>query len=423
MRTKNQRAGLPLNPNGHPPSDTEVVDYTVHSTRIGGTESIYGKPHHFLDKMTASGPSTRKSARLDLPSRPGEAFRIDCLLEVAGDTRARVASHCRPSPGLRRSSCSRFGRRTWRSSSGCGCSGPLCGQPKAARHPRGVRGGPQQRVYVMPRIRNARGVESPPVPVRRESLLSLGAKLADALARDERVASVIAIGSVAHSEPDVYSDLDLRVVGTDSSLRDCELDLVCRELGGVTDEAGESLHFPLDNPAYLFHGLCVELAATKFAELSGDVAAVLHGQALDHGTVHNLREARILYDRSGEMARWQRRLRGEPYPEALRDRTLRACADVPMKLLIHSVGRRDYPHALYWVGRLYDDMTRMLFAQNRRFFPGMKRTLLRTVPALAWTPAGFREFWGGAFEGASWAWDGVISTAHEHLVELHTGPG
>lgn len=271
-------------------------------------------------------------------------------------------------------------------------------------------------------IRNARGVQSASVPVRRESLLALGAQLARAFHGDGRVASVIAVGSVAHSEPDVFSDLDLRIVATDNVLPDGDVDRVCRELGGVTDEVGESLHFPLDSPAYLFDGLCVELSTATFAELARDIGSVLQGHVLDHGTVHNLREARVLYDRSGEMAAFQRGLREAPYPEALRERTLRACADVPMKLLIHSVGREDYAHALYWLGRLYDDMTRMLFAQNRRFFPGMKRTLLLTVPALPWTPSGFCNFWRAVLGLEGHGWDEIVPVAHRHVAQLRRGP-
>jgi len=58
--------------------------YFVHSTWIGGNDSLDGKPHHFLGSLTVFDPQSRAFSRLDIPARPGEEFMCDYLLEVGG---------------------------------------------------------------------------------------------------------------------------------------------------------------------------------------------------------------------------------------------------------------------------------------------------------------------------------------------------
>lgn len=59
--------------------------YFVHSTWIGGTDSIDGQPHHFLGTLTVFDPRRRAFSRLDIPARSGEEFMCDYLLEVGGE--------------------------------------------------------------------------------------------------------------------------------------------------------------------------------------------------------------------------------------------------------------------------------------------------------------------------------------------------
>jgi hypothetical protein len=89
-----------------------------------------------------------------------------------------------------------------------------------------------------------------------------------------------------------------------------------------------------------------------------------------------------------------------------------------MKLLIHSVERRDYPYAAHWLVQFYYDCVRIIFALNKSFFPGMKRTLLHTLPGLAHVPAGFCHFWTETFSTGISNWDAMVERCREFASEL-----
>ena len=268
------------------------------------------------------------------------------------------------------------------------------------------------------RVRNAKGIEVTVKPVTADELLKCGEKLANELASIPEVTGVMAIGSCAYTCTDEFSDLDLRVLTKGDVTIVNRLDEICRKMGGVTDAEGLSIHFPLDPPAYLFDGLYVELDVLSINELEKMIEFVLAGKSLDNGLIYSLKVGKILFDRNGEIANLQNRLLSLAYPNALAKMITSVCLDVPMKMLIHSVGRGDYPQAMEWLVRLYYDSIRVIFAKNLRFFPGMKRTLLRTVPQLPDVPAEFCEYWERIFSSGISSWPEVVEKAHSFVEDL-----
>ena len=282
------------------------------------------------------------------------------------------------------------------------------------------------------RVRNARGIEVTVSPVTTDELLKCGDRLANELSFLPEVAGVMIIGSCAYSCPDEFSDLDLKVFTKDDVALVDKLDEICRKMGGVTDDEVLSIHFPFDHPAYLFDGLYVELDVLNTDKLEEMIESVLAGKSLDNGLVYSLRAGKLLFDRDGEIANLQKRLLSLDYPDALAKMITSVCLDIPMKMLVHSVGRSDYPQAMEWLVRLYYDSVRVIFAKNACFFPGMKRTLLRTVPQLpnvqtptdafglrqkatddfVLPPEGFCEYWEKIFSSGVSNWSEVVERVH-----------
>jgi hypothetical protein len=58
--------------------------YIVHSTWTGGTNSLDGKPHHFIGRLSVFDPRRKRFSQLDIPSREGEEFMADYMVEANG---------------------------------------------------------------------------------------------------------------------------------------------------------------------------------------------------------------------------------------------------------------------------------------------------------------------------------------------------
>ncbi|HIJ74912.1 MAG TPA: hypothetical protein HPP83_12500 [Candidatus Hydrogenedentes bacterium] len=270
----------------------------------------------------------------------------------------------------------------------------------------------------MERIRNARGNEVELRPVTAEEIIACGGRIARRLSATREILGVMAIGSCAYGKPDAFSDLDLRVFGqAREGLVDriCE---ICTEMGGKRDDDATTIHFPLDSPAYLFDGLCVEFEVLDPSSVDEQIEDVLNCKQLDAGLMHALRTGQVLFDRHGDITRLQERLGTLPYPEKYLDWIRSVALDCPMKLLIQSVHRGDYAQAMEWLVKFYYDCLFILFARNAQFFPGRKRALLQTVRQLPHVPEGFCEFWEKVLSSGVSDRQQVIDYAHGLVNEL-----
>lgn len=58
--------------------------YIVHSTWTGGTSSLDGKPHRFIGRLSVFDPRRKRFSRLDIPTREGEDFMADYMVDANG---------------------------------------------------------------------------------------------------------------------------------------------------------------------------------------------------------------------------------------------------------------------------------------------------------------------------------------------------
>ena len=262
-------------------------------------------------------------------------------------------------------------------------------------------------------VRNARGRE---VSVRSDigpELLECGRRLTTELEQDSEVTGVVACGSYCDSALDAFSDLDLLVFTTDKAACEKSIHESCRRLGGQSDDDAISIHFPLDSPGYLFGDLYLEPRALTTKEIEEELEGILACKVTDRGRMSTLQNGQVLFDRNGETTALVHRVRATQVTRQYADWFTSIALDIPLKLLIHAVQRADYPYAVHWLNRLYYDCVQVIFARNGRFFPGMKRTLIRTLPELHEVPVGFIEFWQDVFSRGVSDWQTVIHRAQD----------
>ncbi len=271
-------------------------------------------------------------------------------------------------------------------------------------------------------MENARGhivgLESNPYP----ALMDFGKRIAEALTHHAEVVGVIVGGSCAYALADGFSDLDLYVFGEDEPACEKVIHECCRALGGQLDPDASSIHFPLDSPGYLFRELYVEPGAVTVRGVEDELGQVLSAKRIDEGRLYSIRNGVLLADRHGELERLMVKLAEAAVPREYADWYTSIAFDVPVKLIIHSVHRKDYPHAWYWLERFYFECVRILFAREGRFFPGTKRTLTHTLSQLENIPEGFAAFWQETFSRGVRDWDMVLEEVVETARVLKSLP-
>ena len=263
------------------------------------------------------------------------------------------------------------------------------------------------------KIRNALGNEVVVRPEIGPELMACGRRLTEGLMKHPEIIGTIAGGSCVSGAADGFSDLDLYVFGVDKNKCQQEIHECCLKIGGQLDPDGTSIHFPLDSPGYLFRDLYLEPGATTIRDVVEELEGILSAKKVDEGRIFSLRNGELLADRAGEVKALQARLCAATVSREYADWYASIALDVPLKLLIHSVYREDYPQACHWLQRLYFECTRIVFARNRCFFPGTKRTLLH-LEGLPSVPEGFIQFWGRTLLGATLDWHCVL----EHVQRL-----
>ena len=240
-----------------------------------------------------------------------------------------------------------------------------------------------------------------------EELMACGQQLADALMQHDEVLGVIAGGSCSRRLTDGLSDLDLNVFGYEHVACDRLIHECCRTLGGHLDLDGDSIHFPLDTPGYLFGNLYLEPSADTLPEAEEELAEIQAAKRRDDGWLFSLRHGLLLADRHGDLARLMSTLAETKVSQVYTDWFTSTALDVPAKLIVHSVHRGDYPHAWHWLTVFYYDCVRILFARAGQFFPGMKRSLTHTLSLLPNVPDGFAAFWEDIFTRGVSNWGAV----------------
>jgi hypothetical protein len=229
---------------------------------------------------------------------------------------------------------------------------------------------------------------------------------------------VIVIGSTVNSAPDPFSDLDLRFFADEPTDTTTAIENILDQMGAIRDDDGSSIHFPLDYPARLLDGLCIEFTVSSINDTRRQIDQVVHGQRIDDGLIHSLRVADIGFDRSGRIHMLLHYARNLPYPRAYLRWLTSIGLDCEMKLLRQAVTRQDWYQAMTWLTRACLCCARILFARNSRFFPGHKRLLNQTIPELKYKPDGFVEFWQETLSRGVDDWQFVVKRTQQFVTEL-----
>lgn len=267
-------------------------------------------------------------------------------------------------------------------------------------------------------LRNARGRDVQVRDVTRDDLRGLADRVTAKMRGIDDVTGVIVIGSLVDSTPDELSDLDLRIFGSDPTTTTQSIEAALDRMGGKRDDDGASIHFPLDYPARLIDGLYVQFTVSRLAETTVQIEDVLAGKRLDDGLIHSLQVGEILFDRDESLRELKEYVRSLRYPQAYRDWLVSVTLDCPMKILTQAVARQDWYQAMSWLTRVFCDCAYLAFARNSRFFPGYKRLLSQTIPALDDVPDGFVEFWQQILSAGVADWEEALDRLHEFAREL-----
>jgi hypothetical protein len=267
-------------------------------------------------------------------------------------------------------------------------------------------------------MKNARGRKVVVRQVTPGDLQSLANRIISHSQTIDGLDGVITIGSTVTSAVDVFSDLDLRFFADEPADTTTALEDILDQMGAIRDDDASSIHFPLDYPARLLDGLCVEFTVSSIDDTRKQIDQVVHGQHLDDGLIHSLRIADIGFDRSGRIHTLLHYARDLSYPRAYLRWITSIGLDCEMKLLRQAVARQDWHQAMTWLTRAFLCCARILFARNSRFFPGHKRLLYQTIPALEYKPDGFVEFWQGTFSRGVGDWQSVVERTQQFVTEL-----
>ena len=267
-------------------------------------------------------------------------------------------------------------------------------------------------------MRNARGRDVEVQHVTPSDLHGLADRIAARTQAIDGLDGAVLIGSLVTSTSDDLSDLDLRYFAADPPRASAAIEDTLDQMGAERDDDGHSIHFPLDQPARLVDGLYVEFTVSRLQDTEKTIEQVISGHAIDDGLIHSLRTASVLFDRSGRIATLQRYVRGLPYPDVYRTWITAVALDCDMKILRQAVARQDWHQAMTWLSRTCLSCAYVLFARNSTFFPGYKRLLSHTIPALEWKPKGFVAFWESALSRGVTDWESAIEQTQQFVTEL-----
>jgi hypothetical protein len=213
--------------------------------------------------------------------------------------------------------------------------------------------------------------------------IEVAAELASEYGRQPQVEAVALGGSLAGQAADERSDVDLYVYLTEAF--PLEPRAAIAQARAERAEVGNDFWEPGDEWIERRDGLHVDVTyrSTGWAEDQLDRALRRHLASVGYSTCiwHNLREARILMDRSGWLHGVQRAA-GAPYPEELvraiiakNHPILRASASAYSSQLRSALARNDWVSVNHRVAAVLASYFDILFAVNRVLHPGEKRLL------------------------------------------------
>lgn len=213
----------------------------------------------------------------------------------------------------------------------------------------------------------------------------------------EGVEAIALGGSRASGQYDTASDYDVYVYCTDrpdEAVRRQILQNYCAIM-----ELGNSFWEYEDN-CTLKNGVDIDLVYRNLEDFVRDVAAVVEGHQARNGYTtcmwHNLKNARILYDREGRLAQAQARF-DVPYPDQLQEnivfrnyKLLHASMPAYRAQIAKALKRNDPVSLNHRVAAFLESYFDILFAVNKQTHPGEKR-LIEKAKALEILPEDFAE--------------------------------
>lgn len=241
-------------------------------------------------------------------------------------------------------------------------------------------------------------------------------KLAVELASIEGVDGVMLVGSTNEHVLDSCMDVDLRIF-CENDAAQYEVNKTYKNIGANTDDL-RSVFSPFDTFCYMFGNACVETEIHSLIQTRQKIIQILSGCQADEGLIHSIQKGRILYDNQEMLLALKKEVENLEYSDDLVQYCIKTYGAVSLKLLLHSIIRRDYSFAIYWVYRVFLDTTKILFSKNRVFFPGRKRLLTTYVPKLSLCPKGYIDFWNDIFMFGVQDWEKTYEIALDYMLRI-----
>ena len=233
--------------------------------------------------------------------------------------------------------------------------------------------------------------------IERKQINDLISQITNELSCIEDVQGILLYGSIIEHAIDYYTDIDLRIIFDATNIVTIKNNIykAYKKLG-ATDDDFKSIHSPFDD--FSFDNIYMETELYKFSDIKNKVNNVLSGEKTDDGLIYSIQQAKIIYDRQGEIFKFCQKIKDLQINEEVLELCFKKHEAVSLKLLYHSFKRQDYPSAYHWLWRTFFDTTRILFSKNKMFFPATKRLLSHHVPKLKKIPSNYAEFWNKTFQ-------------------------
>ena len=266
----------------------------------------------------------------------------------------------------------------------------------------------------MERVYNAYGHSITIQPSTYAEVWDFISKINNAVIKIREVQGVMLIGSTIEHNIDPCTDIDLRICHKPNINVDQLKQRVYQEylaLGLAKDNL-KSIHSPFDDFSFQFDNMYLETEFCTLSDIEGSISTVLNGKISDDGIIHAFQTGKILHDDNDKLLNLQQSIKSLEVSPLLVEFCIKRYEAVSLKLMLHSIMRKDYANAYYWTWRTFIDSSRILFAKNKTFFPGTKRLLTHYIPKLTKCPDTFIEFWGAVFGCGNIGWEKKFMKKH-----------